>query len=152
MCAIYSTTPQQSHLVAKALYGVTRDISIILLYTFYEPIFYATHDQYFPSESDERAGYWVGFAEHCGDSLTHKVLGAETFRIIHRSALGPRTLKNPNKWLVDDGGEEDHQPHSKPIKHPTSLPDVGKLDQSYTPTVYIRSRHDNGPTSSKPLP
>ena len=30
------------------------DISIILLYTFYGPVFYATHDQHFPSESEER--------------------------------------------------------------------------------------------------
>ena len=92
------------------------------------------------------------FSEHCGDSLTHKVLDAETLRIIHRSALRPRTLKNPNKRLVNDGGKEDHQPHSKPIKHPTSMSNVEKSDQPYTPTVYIRSRHDDGPTSSKPLP
>ena len=44
-----------------ALTGMTLDISIILLFTVYQPVFYATYDQYFPSESDERAGYWVGF-------------------------------------------------------------------------------------------
>ena len=99
----------------QVLYGVTPDISIILLYTFYQPIFYATHGQHFPSDSEERAGYWAGFAEHCGDSLTHKVLDAETLKIIHRSALRPRTLKNPNKRIVDDGGEEDHQPHENPL-------------------------------------
>ena len=27
------------------LYGITQDISIMLLYTFYQPVFYATHDQ-----------------------------------------------------------------------------------------------------------
>ena len=160
----------------QVLYGITPDISIMLLYTFYQPIFYATHDQHYPSESEERAGYWVGFAEHCGDSLTHKGLDAETFKIIHRSALRPRTLKNPNKRLVDDGGEEDHQPHENPTKHPTPDPsdtptvyiksrhDDGHHqphenptkhptpDPSDTPTVYIKSRHDDGPTSSKPLP
>ena len=35
------------------LYGITPDISIMLLYTFYQPVFYATHDQHFASESDE---------------------------------------------------------------------------------------------------
>ena len=70
-----------------------------------------------------------------GDSLTNMVLDAETLKIIYRSALRPRTLKDPNKRLVDAGGEEDHQPHSKPTKHPTSLPDDGKSDQPYTPTV-----------------
>ena len=40
-----------------ALAGITPDISILLLFTFYQPVFYATHDQHFPSESEERAGY-----------------------------------------------------------------------------------------------
>ena len=39
------------------LTSITPDISIILLFTFYEPVFYATYDQNFPSESAERAGY-----------------------------------------------------------------------------------------------
>ena len=117
-----STSSLGGQVPLHVLYGITPDISIIVLYTFYQPIFYATHDQHFPSDSEERAGSWVGFAEHCGDSLIHKVLDAETLRIIHRSALRPRTLKNPNKRLVDDGGEEDHQPHKKPTKiNPRSI-------------------------------
>ena len=36
-----------------ALTGITPDISIILLFTFYQPVFYATYDQNFPSESEE---------------------------------------------------------------------------------------------------
>ena len=80
------------------------------------------------------------------------VLDAETFTILHRSALRPRSPKDYNKRLVDDGGEEDHQPHSKPTKHPTSVPDDEKPAQPATPTVYIKSRHDDGPTSSKLLP
>ena len=40
------------------LYRITPDISIMLLYTFYQPVFYATHDQHFPSESEERAVFW----------------------------------------------------------------------------------------------
>ena len=38
-----------------ALACITPDISIILLFIFYQPAFYATHDQHFPSESEERA-------------------------------------------------------------------------------------------------
>ena len=87
----------QVHL--QVLYGMTPDISIMLLYTFYQPVFYATHDQHFPSESEEHAAFWVGFAEHCGDSLTHVVLDADTLKIIYCSAIRPRTLKNPNQKL-----------------------------------------------------
>ena len=80
------------------------------------------------------------------------VLDAETLKIIYRSALRPRSPKDPNKRLVDAGGKEDHQPHSKPTKHPTPVPDGEKSAQPANPTVYIKSRHDDGPTSSKSLP
>ena len=80
------------------------------------------------------------------------VLDAETLKIIYRTALRPRSSKDPNNRHVDAGGEEDHQPHSKPTKHPTRLPDGEKSAQTATPTVYIKSRHADGPTSSKPLP
>ena len=40
-----------------ALTGLTADISIILLFSFYQPVFYATYNQNFLSESEERAGY-----------------------------------------------------------------------------------------------
>ena len=64
--------------------AITPDISIILLFTFYQPVFYATYDQHFPSESKERAGYWVGFGEHCGDAMTHKILDHDTQKNIYR--------------------------------------------------------------------
>ena len=56
-----------------ALTGITPDISIILLFTFYQPVFYATYDQNFPSESEARAVYCIGFGEHCGHAMTHKI-------------------------------------------------------------------------------
>ena len=68
------------------------------------------------------------------------------------SALRPRTPKDPNKRLVNTGEEEYHQAHGKPTKHPTPVPIGENSAQSDTPTVYIKSRHDDGPTSSKPLP
>ena len=37
------------------LYGITPDISSLLFFTFYQPVYYATYDQHFPSESEERA-------------------------------------------------------------------------------------------------
>ena len=35
------------------LYDITPDFSIMLLYTFYQPVFSVTHDQIFPSESEQ---------------------------------------------------------------------------------------------------
>ena len=82
-----------------ALTGITPDISIILLFTFYQPVFYATYDQHFPSESEERAGYWVGFGEHCGDAMTHKILDHDTQKIIYRCAVRPKKSATPNHRL-----------------------------------------------------
>ena len=92
------------------------------------------------------------FAEHYGDSLTHMVLDADTLTITNCSAIWPRTLKSPNQRLVAAGGEEDHQPHSKILKLPTSSTDDGSPTKPDIPTVFIRSRHDDRPTSTKPLP
>ena len=65
------------------LYGVSPDISIILLYTFYQPVFYATHNQSYTSASEERAARWVGFGEHVGDALTHKLLDDDIKKILY---------------------------------------------------------------------
>ena len=89
-----------------ALSGITPDISIILLFTFYQPVFYATHDQHFPSESEESAGYWVGFGEHCGDAMTHKILDQDTQKIIYRRAVRPKKSSTPNHRLAPHGGED----------------------------------------------
>ena len=82
-----------------ALTGITTDISIILLFTFYQPVFYATYDQHFPSESEERAGYWVGFGEHCGDAMTHKILDHDTQKLSIEVLLDPRSLPLPTIGL-----------------------------------------------------
>ena len=87
-----------------ALTGIAPDISIILLFTFYQPVFYATYDQHFPSESEERADYWVGFGEHCGDAMTHKILDQDTQKIIYRSAVRPKKSSTPNHRLAPHGG------------------------------------------------
>ena len=142
MCVTSLTTSPQHPLVAiplQVLYGVTPDISILLLYTFYQPVFYATHGQHFPSDSEERAGFWVGFAEHCGDSLTHMVLDTVTLKIIYRSALSPRTPRDLNKRLVDAGGEEDPQPHGNPTKPPTQC-QMGRHQLNQIPLLSISNQ------------
>ena len=88
------------------LYGVSPDISIILLYTFYQPVFYATHNQSYPSASEERAVHWVGFGEHVGDALTHKLLDDDTKKILYRSAVRPSDSAHPmptSNWYQMEG-------------------------------------------------
>ena len=88
-----------------ALNGITPAISIILLFTFYQPVFYATYEEKFPLESEERAAYWAGFGEHCGDAMTHKILDHDTQKIIYRSAVRPKNSSTPNHRLAPHGGE-----------------------------------------------
>ncbi len=119
------------------LSGITPDISILLLYTFYQPVYYATHNQSFPSQSEERAAYWVGFGEHCGDAMTHKLLDKESQKIIYRSAVRPKLPDTPNKRLALDGGE---LPTSSPPKNIKDTP------------VFVKSRQDADPSTCKPMP
>ena len=138
-----------------ALAGITPDISIILLFTFYQPVFYATYDQNFPSESEERAGYWVGFGEHCGDAMPHKLLDHETQKIIYRSAVRPKKSSTPNHRLAQHGGEVSTSSDPSEDKifsgSPLGYPEGYSLNQK-GPTVFLRSRDQENLSGSKPMP
>ena len=71
------------------LYGVTPDISILMMYTFYQSVYYASHNQSFPSTSEENHAFGVGFGEHVGDAINHKLLDSSSNEIIYRSAGPP---------------------------------------------------------------
>ena len=114
----------------RMLYGVSPDISIIHLYTFYQPVFYATHNQSYPSVSEERAARWVGFGEHVGDALTHKLLDDDSKKILYRSAVRPSDSAHHNKQLVPDGGES---------------------SQTAKPITFVRSRQDDSQSATQPM-
>ena len=138
-----------------AFTGITPDISIILLFTFYQPVFYATYDQHFPSESEQRAGYWVGFGEHCGNAMTHKILDNDTQKIIYRSAVRPKTSSTPNHRLVPHGGEVSASPDPSEDKISSGSPlgsPEGYSPEQKAPTVFIRSRDEENPSASKHMP
>ena len=52
------------------LYGVNPDFSIIMIYTFYQSVYYASYNQSFPSTSEGKHACWVGFGELDGDAIT----------------------------------------------------------------------------------
>ena len=118
-------------------------------------MFYATYDQHFPSESRERAGYWVGFGEHCGDAMTHKILDHDTQNIIYRSAVTPKKSSTYNHRLAPHAGEvsassdpsEDKISSGSPLGSPE-----GYSTEQKAPTVFIRSRDEENPSGSKPMP
>ena len=75
----------------QALEGTTPDISSMLHFSFYEPVYYridsSEPDLNFPSSSNEKKGYWVGFADNQGDRLTWRILNEDTQKIIIRSGI-----------------------------------------------------------------
>ena len=71
------------------LYGVTPDNSIIMMYTFYQAVYYASHNQSFLSSSEEKHAFRVGFGDHVGDAITHKLLNSSSNKLLYRSAIHP---------------------------------------------------------------
>ena len=116
---------------------------------------YATHDQHFPSESEERAAYWVVFGEHCGDAMTHKPLDHEIQKMIYRSAVRPQKSSTPNHRLAPHGGEvsTSSHPSEDTISYGSLLgPSEGTSPKQKIPTVFIRPRDEENPSGSKPMP
>ena len=97
----------------QALTGQVPDISHFLHFSFWEPIYYnvdeSEPDHRFPSQSNEKRGHWVGFAENKGDQLTWKILTDDTNTIIIRSAVRSATKTSPNLRLDPPQGEDQPQ-------------------------------------------
>jgi transposase InsO family protein len=71
----------------RQAYGTDNDISPMLYFSFYEPVYYLVDETTFPSESKELCGRWVGVSENVGHFMTYKILTDDTRRIIHRSNI-----------------------------------------------------------------
>ena len=67
-------------------FGITRDISPLLLYQWWEPVYYYDPDMPFP-DSRERLGHFAGFADDVGDSFCFKIVSTDTEQVIYRSVL-----------------------------------------------------------------
>src|SRR5688572_20353556 len=140
-CMILNLTANASigHAIPiQIMTGVTPDISPILQFDWYEPVYYKTEESHFPSMSNEKSGQFVGVSEHVGHALTFMILTDETEKIIHRSVI--RTATDPNSENlrannlpdcdpiqpiqsyidVDTGDSEGTQPRM-PIIHPDEL-------------------------------
>ena len=70
----------------ECCYGVTPDISCLLMFKFWEPVFYYDHEASFP-DPKEKLGRFVGFAENTGDALTFLVFTEDTQQVIARSVV-----------------------------------------------------------------
>jgi hypothetical protein len=75
---------------------LTTDISALLRFNFWQPVYYKCYEASFPSDSKEALGHIFGISEHCGHALTYKILSSNTQHIIYRSLLRPATPSDAN--------------------------------------------------------
>ena len=89
----------------EVAFGLTPDISALLQYAFYEPIYYYYAEVSFP-HSRELPGRFLGIAENVGDALTFQLLTDENrviYRSVMRSALDTINV-NQRALLTDNVG------------------------------------------------
>ena len=139
----------------QALEGTTPDISFMLHFSFYEPVDYridsSEPDLNFPSSSNEKKGYWVGFADNQGDRLTWRILTEDTQKIIIHSGVQSALRTTTNQHLASPSGEGTTLPF--PIPYPqqstNSLP-LDPLDAS-TPNFEQFVNSQSGEDEDNPI-
>ena len=140
----------------QALEGTTPDISFLLHFSFYEPVYYridsSEPDLNFPSSSNEKKGYWVGFADNQGDSLTWRILTGDTQKIIIRSGVRSALTTTTNQRLASPSGEGTTLPFPIPYSQQSqnSLP-LDPLDAS-TPNFEHFVKSQTGEDEDNPIP
>ena len=140
----------------QALEGTTPDISFLLHFSFYEPVYYridsSEPDLNFPSSSNEKKGYWVGFADNQGDSLTWRILTEDTQKIIIRSGVRSALRTTTNQRLASPSGEGTTLPFPIPYSQQSQnyLP-LDPLDAS-TPNLEHFVKSQTGEDEDNPIP
>ena len=140
----------------QALEGTTPDISFLLHFSFYEPVYYridsSEPDLNFPSSSNEKKGYWVGFADNQGDSLTWRILTEDTQKIIIRSGVRSALRTTTNQRLASPSGEGTTLPFPIPYSQQSqnSLP-LDPIDAS-TPNFEHFVKSQTGEDEDNPIP
>ena len=139
----------------QALEGTTPDISFLLHFSFYEPVYYridsSEPDLNFPSSSNEKKGYWVGFADNQGDSLTWRILTEDTQKIIIRSGVRSALRTTTNQRLASPSGERTTLPFPIPYSQSQNSLPLAPLDAS-TPNFEHFVKSQTGEDEDNPIP
>lgn len=114
VCHLLNHTVTESILYAVSLSlltGVTQDISALLHYDWYQPVYYREEEIHFLSKAAEKYGCNAGIAENVGHALTFIVLSENTQKILHWSVV--RTATNPSmeNKCAKNGPDASPHPH-----------------------------------------
>ena len=85
----------------QKLTGSTPDISPLLRFYWWQPVYYKLDDSDFPSDSTELRGRFVGIAEHVGHAMTYKILTDDTSKVIFRSNVRPANVPMEHNLRLD---------------------------------------------------
>jgi len=88
----------------QALTGQQPDISNMLRFKFYQPVYYHLdddEDKSFPSDSVERRGRFVGIAENVGNAMVMLILDDEHGTVLNRSRARPADDPDSQNRRVD---------------------------------------------------
>jgi hypothetical protein len=147
------------HTPLYKLNGNKPDISALLLFHFYQQVYYSTYDQHFPESSEEKAVYWVEIAESVGDAVAFKILDAESQRIVNRSSVRPATSEHPNKRADIAFPHKDGELAQFPHKENNAIPEfqekyTDKILKEQFKHVFSRGELDQeeGSLYVKPMP
>jgi hypothetical protein len=87
-------------------YGTNNDISPMLYFSFYEPVFYLVDETTFPPICKDLCRQWVGVSENVGHFMTYKILMDDTRRIIHRSNIRSAADPHARNLRLDPLGDK----------------------------------------------
>ena len=124
--------------------------------SFYEPVYYridsSEPDFHLPSSSNEKKGYWVGFAANQGDSLTWRTLTEDTQRIIICSGIQSALSTTTNQCLASPSGEGTTLPF--PIPYPQQSKNSLPLDPFDESTANFEQfvNSQSGEDEDNPIP
>ena len=113
--------------------GQRSDVSALLLFRWWEPVYYSVEARAFPTGTREKLGRWVGVAENQGDALTYLIMDDDSQKVVVRSnvrtALDP---DNPNLRAETPAGPSpvfgEIKPSGKPILMSASeIPSDGRF-------------------------
>ena len=139
----------------QALEGTTPDISFLLHFSFYEPVYYridsSEPDLNFPSSSNEKKGYWVGFADNQGDSLTWRILTEDTQKIIIHSGVRSALRTTTNQRLASPSGEGTTLPFPIPYSQSQNSLPLDPLDASTSNFEHF-VKSQTGEDEDNPIP
>jgi hypothetical protein len=135
----------------EKMWGVTPDISAMLEYHFYKPVYYKTLKPRFPKESTEQQGWFVGISENVGNAMTYLILTKNKTileRSVVQSATKPGAFQNMRanyeRSLLEGKQHKQfiHLVMEKRVESGGSLPTINPLE--LIGRTYIELPQDDG--------